>query len=199
MGPGGPQSPDAASASQPPPPSSAPEQHIKRGTTGMGDEESHADLNPSVRSVVEELGKKIKRSFAPRGNMQLFEMEDFVTFTCSNRNTSITSRKLAIDSNNNLLSNSAYGILLAEQSGKPIVGAPVASHSHSYAPYSGRGATRGAFASGRARGYGRGYAPGRSAYAGRGQDRVWTRDTSTAAAAAETGSSSIAPAMDGAN
>ena len=61
-----------------------------------------------MKSKIEAFGR-IRKEFPPRGNVQLFQLDKPATFTCS-------LRKVALDlRTGDLLSNGAYGQLLADQ------------------------------------------------------------------------------------
>ena len=61
-----------------------------------------------MKSKIGALGR-ISKEFPPRGNVQLFQLDKPATFTCS-------LRKVALDlRTGDLLSNGAYGQLLADQ------------------------------------------------------------------------------------
>ena len=68
-----------------------------------------------MKSKIEALGR-IRKEFPPRGNIQLFQLDEPATFTCSLRKVDVTSKKVALDlRTGDLLSNGAYGQLLADQ------------------------------------------------------------------------------------
>jgi len=69
-----------------------------------------------MKSKIEALGR-IRKEFPPRGNVQLFQLDKPATFTCSLRKVDVTSNKVApLDlRTGDLLSNGAYGQLLADQ------------------------------------------------------------------------------------
>jgi hypothetical protein len=68
-----------------------------------------------MKTGIEALGR-IKRAFPPRGTFQLFQLEKPATFICSVRKVEVTSAKVVFDlRTGNLLSNGAYGQLLAGQ------------------------------------------------------------------------------------
>jgi len=62
-----------------------------------------------MKSKVETLGR-IRKEFRPRGNLQLFQLDEPARFTCSVRKIEVTSTKVALDLQTGaLLSNGAYG------------------------------------------------------------------------------------------
>ncbi len=68
-----------------------------------------------MKSKIETLGR-IRKEFPPRGNIQLFQLDEPATFTCSLRKVDVTSKKVALDlRTGDLLSNGAYGQLIADQ------------------------------------------------------------------------------------
>ncbi|PWU19843.1 MAG: hypothetical protein C5B50_05285 [Verrucomicrobia bacterium] len=68
-----------------------------------------------MKSRIETLGM-IKKEFPPRGDLQLFQLEKPATFFCTIRKVEVTSAKVALNlSTGDLLSNGAYGQLLARQ------------------------------------------------------------------------------------
>jgi hypothetical protein len=67
-----------------------------------------------MKSKIEALGR-IRKEFPPRGNVQLFQLTKPATFKCSLRKIEVSSKKVALDlRTGNLLSNGAYGQLLAD-------------------------------------------------------------------------------------
>lgn len=68
-----------------------------------------------MKSRIQALGS-IKKTFPPRGNSQLFQLEKPATFICSFRKIEVTSAKIALDlRTGELLSNGAYGQLIVGQ------------------------------------------------------------------------------------
>ena len=68
-----------------------------------------------MKSNIEALGR-IRKEFPPRGNYQLYQLENPATFTCSLRKVEVTSNKVALDLQTGaLLSNGAYGQIIAGQ------------------------------------------------------------------------------------
>ena len=71
-----------------------------------------------MKSKIEALGR-IRKEFPPRGNVRLFQLDKPATFTCSLRKVEVSSKKVALDlRTGDLLSNGAYGQLLADQKSK---------------------------------------------------------------------------------
>jgi hypothetical protein len=69
----------------------------------------------ALKSKIEALGR-IRKEFPPCGNLQIYQLEEAATFTCSMRKIEVTSAKVAVDlRTGELLSNGAYGQLIAGQ------------------------------------------------------------------------------------
>lgn len=66
-----------------------------------------------MKSRIKALGR-IRKECAPKGNLQLFQLEKPATFICSVRKVEVASAKVALDlSTGDLLSNGAYGQFIA--------------------------------------------------------------------------------------
>jgi hypothetical protein len=65
-----------------------------------------------MKSKIEALAL-VKKEFAPKGNLQLFQLEAPVTFFCAFRKVEVTSAKIALDlRTDDLVPNGAYCQLL---------------------------------------------------------------------------------------
>lgn len=135
-------------------------------------------IHPVGRSAIERLSSTIKRAFPLRSNLQLFELNEVVSFVCSVKATEVSGKKVGVDLlTGQLLSNGAYGVMLEEREQSQQQQAHQQVASTWYRGGGGRGGGRvpGGYHGGRAAPFtGRGFL-GRGA-GGRLGNKSWVRE-----------------------
>jgi len=87
-----------------------------------------------MKAKIAALGR-IKKEFPPHGHLQLFQLKKPATFICSVRKVEVTSAKVALDlRTGDLLSNGAYGQLLAGHLYTPCLDPPLADPRCCHSP-----------------------------------------------------------------